>query len=357
MPELDSVRGIAILGVVLCHGFFWSSGLTGLSGITRFLVSITRFGGLGVNLFFVLSGFLITGILVEMRSGPRYYSKFYFRRVIRILPALYALLLVLCFVPGQNRAYILLSAFFLANIAPILHVPYTYGMLWSLAVEEHFYFVWPLAVRNLRTRVLMYFAAGIVVASPILRGLWFRKPLPEGFGEFTWLVADGLAMGALLALLVREPWFKRKHLLWFSVGAVFCTLLLLGAGAPFGVLTRREILGAAFVLSAVHLCFVGVLGLFLLAGTSRFAYLVNWRALRFYGEISYGLYLYHWLVFIGYDAAVHYFWPTSSFLGHPGLLFLRFGVVLSAATLLSYFSRWQYEQRFLALKYRVSRPV
>jgi peptidoglycan/LPS O-acetylase OafA/YrhL len=354
MPELDSVRGIAILGVVFCHGFFWSNGLTGLSGFIKSFVSVTRYGGLGVNLFFVLSGFLITGILVEMRGRARYYPAFYFRRVVRILPALYALLLVLCIVPGQNHWYLLLSAFFLANIAPLLHVPYTYGMLWSLAVEEHFYFVWPLAVRNLRTRSLLYVATGIVVASPILRGLWFRRPLPEGFGGFTWLVADGLAMGALLALLVREPWFTRKHLMWFSLGTISVSALLLSAGAAFGVLTTLKLPGAVFILTAVHLCFVGVLGLFLLAGTSGWRFLVNWRGLRFYGEISYGLYLYHWLVFIGYDAAIQYFWPAASFRGHPGLLFFRFVVVLAAATLVSYVSRWKFEQKFLALKYRVS---
>ncbi len=354
MPELDSVRGIAILGVLFCHGFYWSSGLIGLSGIIRDLVNVTRLGALGVNLFFVLSGFLITGILVEMRSKPRYYPKFYFRRVVRILPALYVLLFVLYFVPGQSRSYVLLSAFFLANIAPILHVPYTYGMLWSLAVEEHFYFVWPLAVRSFKSRTLLSVAIGVVAVSPILQALWFRNPLPEGFGEFTWLIADGLAIGACLALLVREPWCKRRHLLRFSVGAVAGAALLLGAGAPFGILTRRELLGAALLVSVVHLLFVGLLGLFLLAGSSRLAYLVNWRTLRFYGEISYGLYLYHWLVFLGYDAAVHHFLPTASFIGHPGLLFLRFGVVLSAATFIAYVSRWQYEQRFLALKSRVS---
>lgn len=353
MPELDSVRGIAILGVLFCHGFYWSSGLTGLSGIIRDFVNVTRLGALGVNLFFVLSGFLITGILVEMRSKPRYYPKFYFRRVVRILPALYALLLVLWFVPGQNRNYVLLSALFLANIAPILHVSYTYGVLWSLAVEEHFYFVWPLAVRSFKSRTLLSVAIGIVAVSPIVRALWFRNPLPEGFGEFTWLIADGLAMGACLALLVREPRCKRKHLLQFSVGAIAGAALLLGAGAPFGILTRRELLGSALLISVVHMLFAGLVGLFLLAGSSRFAYLVNWRVLRFYGEISYGLYLYHWLVFLGYDAAMRRFQPAASFIGHPALLFLRFVVVLSAATLVAYISRWQYEQRFLALKSKV----
>src|ERR1700758_3091094 len=101
MPELDSLRGVAILSVVLYHGLFWSNNLTGLTGWARMVVNLSRLGWLGVNLFFVLSGFLITGILLGQKSSSNYYSHFYFRRALRILPALYALLLILYFVPGQ----------------------------------------------------------------------------------------------------------------------------------------------------------------------------------------------------------------------------------------------------------------
>src|ERR1700741_1283305 len=130
MPELDSLRGVAILLVVFYHGFFWSNNLTGLSGPAKFFVNLTRFGWLGVNLFFVLSGFLITGILLGQKNAEDYYSQFYFRRVVRILPALYALLLILCFVPGQSHKYLLLSFFFCANLATLFHIPYTYPVLW-----------------------------------------------------------------------------------------------------------------------------------------------------------------------------------------------------------------------------------
>ena len=71
MPELDSLRGVAILLVVFYHGFFWSNGLVELSGAAKLFVSLTRFGWLGVNLFFVLSGFLITGILIDSMCGAR----------------------------------------------------------------------------------------------------------------------------------------------------------------------------------------------------------------------------------------------------------------------------------------------
>jgi peptidoglycan/LPS O-acetylase OafA/YrhL len=152
MPELDSLRGVAILLVVFYHGFFWSNNLTGLTGAAKLFVNLTRFGWLGVNLFFVLSGFLITGVLVDSRSKEHYYRRFYTRRALRILPAFYATLLLLALIPGQNRAYLLLSFFFLSNLAPLFAAPMTYTMLWSLAVEEHFYLAWPFIVRNLSDR-------------------------------------------------------------------------------------------------------------------------------------------------------------------------------------------------------------
>ena len=135
MPELDTIRGIAILSVLFYHGFFWSNGVTGLQGAARLFVQLTRFGWLGVNLFFVLSGFLITGILVESKQRIDYYKRFYIRRALRILPAFYALLLVLALMPSQNGRYLFLSFFYLSNLAPLFAIPMTYAMPLSLAVE------------------------------------------------------------------------------------------------------------------------------------------------------------------------------------------------------------------------------
>src|SRR5277367_2162254 len=96
MPELDTVRGIAILMVFLFHSFedFTPSGLS-VPGWERLLLSAASLGWTGVNLFFVLSGFLITGILMDSANRPRYYSRFYSRRALRILPAYYLLIAVL----------------------------------------------------------------------------------------------------------------------------------------------------------------------------------------------------------------------------------------------------------------------
>src|SRR5208282_44091 len=95
MPELDTIRGIAVLLVLFFHGFGFRYGLQGLSGLPKLFVAATLPGWMGVNLFFVLSGFLITGILLDSKSKSDYYRSFYTRRALRILPLYYGVLLIL----------------------------------------------------------------------------------------------------------------------------------------------------------------------------------------------------------------------------------------------------------------------
>jgi peptidoglycan/LPS O-acetylase OafA/YrhL len=353
MPELDSLRGVAILLVVFYHGFFWSNNLVGLSGAAKFFVNLTRFGWLGVNLFFVLSGFLITGILLDSRTQKHYFRRFYVRRALRILPAFYALLLILLFIPSQNRAYLLLSFFYLSNLASPLGIPMTYTMLWSLAVEEHFYFVWPVAVRVLSRRTLMICAAAIVCGEPFLRARYFFQGWPEGSGYLTWLVADGLAMGAILAMIVRLPQFTRKHLAFLVVMVLGAAASMALLGARYGILTQRRLMGASLLLTVAHLFFLGALGLTLLLGTGKWRRLVNIPILQFFGEISYGLYLIHWLFFAGYDAIVSKYWPKAHpIAGRMGLMSSRFICAAGLASMAAFLSRKYFEGPFLRLKNR-----
>jgi peptidoglycan/LPS O-acetylase OafA/YrhL len=353
MPELDSLRGVAILLVVFYHGFFWSNNVTGLTGVGKLFVSATRFGWLGVNLFFVLSGFLITGILLDSKAQEHYFRRFYVRRALRILPAFYGLLLILLFIPSQSRAYLLLSFFYLSNLASPLGIPMTYTMLWSLAVEEHFYFVWPVAVRILSGRALMICAAAIVCVEPFLRAWYFFRGWPEGSGYLTWLVADGLAMGAILAMIVRLPQFTRKRLAMFVVGVLGVATSMALFGARYGILTQRRLLGASLLLTVAQLFFLGALGLTLFLGTGKWPRLVNIPILQFFGEISYGLYLIHWLFFAGYDAIASKLWPSSHpALGEMTLLSLRFICAAGLASIAAFLSRKYFEGPFLRLKNR-----
>src|SRR5205085_7512260 len=206
MPELDTLRGVAILAVIFYHGFSQYD-TAGFSWPTRWFLESAQWGWLGVNLFFVLSGFLITGILLDGKQEQHYYRRFYVRRALRILPAylLLLLLLMLTYRIGISDrhiswSFIGLSFFYLSNLTTFFGVNMQYGPLWSLAVEEQFYLFWPPAVRKLSRRWLAGLALAVFLCTPLLRGAMFLLG-HTAEGWYTWLVADGLASGALLAIL------------------------------------------------------------------------------------------------------------------------------------------------------------
>jgi peptidoglycan/LPS O-acetylase OafA/YrhL len=354
MPELDSVRGIAISGVVLLHAFFWQYSGFQFSRWPRLFVLATSPGWLGVNLFFVLSGFLITGILLDSKEKPRYFRRFYTRRALRILPAYYLLLLLLGLLHQSSGAFLGLSAIYLANVTALFGVASGYGPLWSLAVEEHYYIFWPAVVRKLTRRRLAVVTAGLCLLIPVLRAVSFRLGYTAGLGWYTWFVADGLASGSLLAILLRTSIArKRIAVLCGALLAVGCVLA--GAGRPFGILTRERMLGAALQQTIINLVFAGFLLLVLLLGTSALRRYVNNSVLRFLGYISYGLYLVHLLVFRMYDRLCQMLWPSlQPISGHFDLIVLRFFVGGGAAIGLAYLSRKYFEEKFLRLKDRFS---
>src|SRR4051812_24673193 len=119
MPELDTLRGVAILLVVLYHGLFWSLQDDRLTSSARQIGLLFRGGWCGVQLFFVLSGFLITGILIDAKGRPHYFRTFYLRRALRILPALFLFIAILIVTRAVTWTFALLSIAFLANVAPL----------------------------------------------------------------------------------------------------------------------------------------------------------------------------------------------------------------------------------------------
>lgn len=358
MPELDSVRGLAILAVLFYHGFYWGTNLLKYGPAQRLFILGMWTGRLGVNLFFVLSGFLITGLLLESRNREDYYKRFYIRRALRILPAYGLIIVVLALTRYASPAFLLLSLAYLSNLTPLFGVAIGYPVLWSLAVEEHFYLVWPAAVRRFSAHKLLWFGVAIVVLSPVSRLITFYMARHNGYVSFqnydyTWNSADGLACGVILSVLVRE--FRRDLLLKISCALLAASIVIWTFGTPFGILTRQKPLGAALQVVPWHLAFTALIGLFLLAGTSNYARFVRWRPLRFFGEISYGLYLVHLLAFDGYDWLIQRYGlqPISAF-GPFGALTLRFLCAGAAATLLAYLSRKNFEEPFLRLKKRLT---
>jgi peptidoglycan/LPS O-acetylase OafA/YrhL len=350
MPELDAVRGIAVLGVVLLHAFDWQyAGLSVGPWASRFMAA-TQPGWMGVNLFFVLSGFLITGILLDSKNKPHFYRRFYTRRALRILPAYYLLLSLLLLLQMSSVAFVGLSFVYLANLTGFFGVACDYGPLWSLAVEEHFYILWPTVVRNLTARSLTLISAAIVVLIPLLRGASFALGHRAGLDWYTWFVADGLAAGSLLAIVLRTP-VTRPQVKTLCSSLLGASILVGLAGQPFGILTRNRLLGAALQFTIINGFFAGILLLFLLAGTSTAKRWVNLSLLRFLGYLSYGLYLNHLLAFRVYDRICRHYLPQfTPSNGHFALVLLRFAVAGGGAIGAAYLSRRFFEERFLRLK-------
>ncbi len=367
MPELDSLRGVAILLVLFFHGFdspsiVWSA----LSVPARLFVTACLGGWTGVYLFFVLSGFLITGILLDSKPKPQYYRRFYIRRALRILPAFYLLLLLLIVLPrtgwlAHRRVgwpFLALSFLYLANMTTIFGVPGQYAALWSLAVEEHFYLVWPAVVRRLSPRAIASCALGIFLVSPVIRaGAYWLNWSPNA--GYTWFAADGLAIGALLGALSRGWLAERIPMRKFSIICISAAVAAFVLGTPFGIWRGVTFTGAVFRNTAVDLFCSGVLGFTLLVGTSRFKWMVQLRWLRWFGGISYGLYLFHMLAF---DFADH--WIIRLFPGYypqvlSGLrpLLVRFLVSAGIGVGAAFLSRKYFEERFLKLKERWTTPT
>jgi peptidoglycan/LPS O-acetylase OafA/YrhL len=366
MPELDSIRGLAILMVLVFHGFMRYEHADAIPRAMAVFIDVTRVGRLGVNLFFVLSGFLITGLLVDSVRRADYFRRFYVRRVSRILPAFYATLVLLVVTRHAPRAFLGFSAVFLANLSPLFGVTMAYAVLWTLAVEEHFYLVWPMIVRHMTMRNLLRLCAAIVLFDPMLRAISYVFASRHGtewndVARYTWNAADGMVLGCILALSVREFHWTRKRALRIAAGVMAGAAAIFCAGLPFGIATRHgTLLGAAMQEVPWNFIFGGMLTLFLVLGTGQWKGLVVMPVLMFLGRISYGLYLIHFLILDEYDAvAMRYFPRLVAAHGDVGLIWIRFVIASTCSILIAWLSRETIEEFFLNLAKRDSpaRPL
>jgi peptidoglycan/LPS O-acetylase OafA/YrhL len=360
MPELDVVRGVAVLAVAFYHLLSYQSfHITDVDTVLGMVVStvakLSRIGWSGVHLFFVLSGFLITGILLEARSRPHYYRRFYSRRALRILPAYLTVLPVVLLFGAASPEFIGFSLIFLANLTPIFGVEIGYGVLWSLAVEEHFYLVWPTVLRRFRASTVAMLAAGIFLATPIARAIGFAHGYNHQIYFYTWFVSDGLALGAVMAVLMRHPRATRAVVVRTTVAILVATLAALVVLRPFGIMTRNRMLGASLQFTMLDLCFACVIVFVLLAGSGRWKRVVLRPTLMFFGWLSYGLYLWHELIFQIIETFFQKRLPTLAG-SEPGPVVLRSALELSIAIVIAYLSRRYLEEYFLRMKDRFSRP-
>ncbi len=307
IPALDSLRGLAILLVFVYHV---NLGLDDPAWLGAKLAKVLQLGGCGVDLFFVLSGFLITGILHDAKGDPFYFRNFYTRRTLRIFPLYYAVL-VLAFVllpmlsalgttiyreAAYYQGWLWLYG---ANVLMGLKSAYVFGgfnHFWSLAVEEHFYLFWPLVIYACDRRRAMLACVVCIVLSTASR-VWLMALGDNGIACYvlTPCRMDSLALGAWLALAVRGPLGQRDLTRWAALSLAASLAVTSGF-----LLWKRELAHMdASVLVLRGSLFSWIFGsLLILAVSARSEGLIGrmgrGRALRFLGKYSYGLYIFHY---------------------------------------------------------------
>jgi peptidoglycan/LPS O-acetylase OafA/YrhL len=283
--ELDGIRALAIIAVLATHYLateFTLPAAGTLHGFAAGAFALAAHGWLGVDLFFVLSGFLITGILLDTRSKPTYYRDFWVRRALRILPLVFVVVGILAVIYRPHWLYVLMAFFFAVDFAGLIGLGNrVMGPLWSLAVEEQFYLIWPFLVMFLPRRALAITTLAIVIAEPIIR-LTLPGPL-----DLPWFRVDGLAMGALIAIFVRSRYFSRSTALRLCAGA----LLLAGALFFIDIHIHSALYGLR--ISEADLLFGAMIaGSCALAGNKWLAPLRS-RTARFIADTSFCAYLIH----------------------------------------------------------------
>jgi peptidoglycan/LPS O-acetylase OafA/YrhL len=333
IPALDGLRAFAVTGVLFCHvSNTWDWEQVAQSPLSQPVSILCGWGWVGVDLFFVLSGFLITGLLYEAKGGAGYFRNFYARRTLRIMPLYYGFLLLtlavlptvlsilpsrasaLLKVPELARGDILSLLFYYANF----QIAFTHRSLdvftpfWSLAVEEHFYLLWPLAVWLLSRRSLMRLCVAGAVAS---LGWRIAVVCSGADDEIARLVTpgalDGLLCGGYLALARRDQadWDKLRP---WTLPVLFCTgtfvVCLMASRMQFvsglDLRTTDKTLAGGVVTSTLGIAALALFFAALMARVldapqrSRLRRVLEHPSLTAIGKYSYAIYVFHSLILL-----------------------------------------------------------
>lgn len=362
-PALDGFRCFALLLVMISH--------FGYCG----------FGWIGVSMFFVLSGFLITGILLESKekSSKKFFRNFYVRRALRIFPAYYLyliLLSVLLLLAGKRSLiapYLFSLITYIFNltsmILPDSNINLTISNFWSLCIEEHFYLIWPLIIYYFRRKQLIVIIGVICVLSPIIRYFICEvmtalnyKPIDAGRGVYFFTLShfDAMALGAAIKVFNLE---KRVRLPFACLTAVILIALLLGMvserasgmslrdtlwslGYPFASIANYKHVWSYTVISIVSVfLIISLVTACQSRGASFLQKLFQKSFFMYVGRISYGAYIWHGLVIVVMQKIISY--EKYSLKG-----FICFLFYVALTLILADLSYRLFEKQFLKYKSR-----
>jgi len=291
IPTLDGLRAISITLVLLNH-------LVGTQYYPARLSPLGQFGNFGVRVFFVISGYLITSLLIKEqgRSGSISLKNFYLRRVFRIFPAAYTYILVLGLLNARFGILRQHDLFFAATYLTNFHLNRAWyvGHLWSLAVEEQFYMLWPVVLAFWGIKRGSRVALATILLSPAARVVsWYALPaMRERIGEMFFTVADPIAFGCLLALQRRWLWEQRWYLAimksrwFFLVPVAALALRFTGQHPMINFVIAQPLMNIGIVLT-LDWC--------MSHANSPVGRFLDWKPIAFLGTLSYSLYLWQTL--------------------------------------------------------------
>ena len=358
-PELDGIRGIALLAVLLSHGgpYIHRSSLT-----SKLFVYAMIPGWSGVELFFVLSGFLITGILLKTKVANNYFSSFYVRRFLRIFPIYYFVLTLGLLIAPHNSWWnsmlpplekTRIAYYFYVQNWPIFwnHTNFLpislFGHFWSLAVEEQFYLIWPLVIWLLpESGILWLCTAGLVVALPLR--IYMVHLYAEDFTAMALTTSrmDGLLVGAMLAIFLRRGQIPLRRIYFMlATGGI-----IIGYIAAFH---HTELIGTYLYMPTI-----GITGFALMAGglLALSQHPIQWlhriltmNWLRTTGKYSYGMYIYHVPIYLVFkQILIRHLGISVPMLLHNALLYIAF--LIGITFLVAKLSYDYFESKILGLK-------